>query len=381
MGGNAGVPSAALDTEELVRRLSGITLIGDKFTAELQKAAVGEHCGVGRRLPDGKFRHIGVRGKRRGEREAAHFVESRVCDRGRVTALEPDMGMQGVNAGNDAGGFHLGEHFSERLLAFRVFVAEIIIAAERPRPDFLDDIAVAERKVFEAALLHIRKKFVDILRRNSSAGMEDGGIDVLRTAALDTARKIVVLLDPLHRVQKSLASRSGDESGACATQFEAAHKIGGENFVSLALFMIDIGILGSSDHADSRLLVPACVEPVAEVLAVQDRKLDYAETLHRRNVHAQIVIGFRTVGRKIHEFESDVAGCRFNRDFRLVHLVGEAGDERIAFTTERIRRIGGTLVGIDELHFVVERTVLGRGHKSDIFIAAHALHTSLLDDE
>ena len=204
---------------------------------------------------------------------------------------------------------------------------------------------------------------------------------MLGAAALDATGELVVALDISHRIEKRFTPGSCNKRGARSAELLPTHEIGRKNLVALALFVVDVRIGRCTHNANGGLFVPACIEPVAEVLAVDDRQLDNAQRLHRRNIHAQIIVGLRTVRHQIDKFKGDITLGYLHGDFRLVHLVRKAHGKHIAVKLDRIGRIRRTLVGMDKLDLVVERAILRSGYKSDILSCANTLNAGFLDDK
>ena len=132
MGSDIRLPRTTLDATELVRRLGRIAFVRNKFATELQYAAVREHRRICRRFPNSQFCDVGIGRKRLSERKAARLVEPGIGNGSYIAALKPDVRMHRVETGGDASGLDLREHFLERLLAFRVLFAIIVVSAKRP---------------------------------------------------------------------------------------------------------------------------------------------------------------------------------------------------------------------------------------------------------
>ena len=286
-----------------------------------------------------------------------------------------------METGGDARRLHLGKHVPQCLLVLGILRTEIIVAAKRPGPLRLDNIRVVECHELEPAGLHVRQQLVNVLRRDNARSMEDRPIDAGRTAALHAARQTEVRLQRIHRVKERLASGRRDERSPSATQLLSAHKIGRQQPVSAAVFMVNIGIRRSAHHADGNRLVPAGIQPVAKVLPVGNRQLQHAERRDGRNIHLEVLIGRLAVTDEIDQLECHVRRRHLHTHLRLVHPVREARNQHISVKPKRTGGIGRALVGMDELDLVVERTILRRREHRQSDVARQTLLTRRLHDQ
>ena len=219
---------------------------------------------------------------------------------------------------------------------------------------------------------------VHIERRNA-ARVIGRGIDLRPAAALHAQRQIVIALKAVDRVHQARGGH-GDQRGGAVLELQVAPHVGGHDAIALPALGIDDRIGRRGEHIHGGPLVPADVQPFAEMRAIHDRQLKKPQLRHRRLVHLQVVVVLRThieAGQR----KGDVIVRFLHVDHRLDRNDLKIDDQRVPLAADAVGLAGRALVGMRELDLVVEGALLRHGKQRDLLALPKTLRIRLPDDQ
>ena len=181
-----------------------------------------------------------------------------------------------------------------------------------------------------------------------------------RTPALDAARQVEVTLKSRDAVKEVLAPRADNEDSDPVLDLPSPYEIGRQDPKTRALLMVDVGRRLDGHDRHRRLLVPARIEPVAEVRPVRNRQLQKTKRRYGRRIHPQVVVTCLRHA-ETDKTEDRIRIRRRHLDLGLVGRRFETDHETTVLLPDAIRRIRRPLVGMDELDLVVVGAFLRDG--------------------
>ena len=386
VGRGTGLEGAAPHAGEAVGRRGGVALVGEELAAELEHARTaalrvsGDHAVHGV-LGDEERVHGAHFGDVPHQREVPREVEARIGDRRHVRASHADVRLERVEAGGDAGGADLVEHRFHVLLAVGVVFVPGVVAEDRVAARFEEGGEENEHQP-EAAAPGERDVVVHVLGVDRARPV-DRGVQQRVAAARHAVGEPQTPLAAFHRREEALLAGAGHNRRLAAAQAPSPGEVGTEDPEAVADLVVNVRERLGGDHGHRRLVVPGDVEPVAEVGAVLHRQLYHAEVRDRRHVHHQpaVLLLVDGVADEVHKLEDGIAVRLHHLDHRLVGREVEAHDQPVALAPEAVRLVGGALVGMRELDFVVEGARLRGAEKRDAFPLVERLLAGGLHDE
>ena len=194
-------------------------------------------------------------------------------------------------------------------------------------------------------------------------------------------RQAEVLLHLPDGIKERFGRRRRHKRRRTAAQTVAMLEVCGEKHMATIFFVVDERLDGRAEHTHRTFLVPHRVDPVSEVLPLADRQLQHAERRDRRRIHLQVAVVFR-LHDEVDEPERHVGRFHVHLDHSLVWRKLEAhGQALVPFPSDRTSRIGRPLVHVDELDFIVERTLLRHGEQRRRLGGRQAFLSSRLNDQ
>ena len=183
-------------------------------------------------------------------------------------------------------------------------------------------------------------------------------------AALDATRQIEIRFHRIHLV-KEIGSGRCDKHSLGPAQADATVGLCRHKTESVPPCVLYPCHRFRREQRQRGRIIPAYVQPIAEMCLRLYRQVEDPHDVHGGIRHREIVVPLRAEW-KVHKLENDVAGTLRDMYLRLVGNLLEADEQAISFAAHTVGPVFSALVSEQELHFIVEWTVLNNGKHRNV---------------